>query len=289
VSHDTEKLEVAASGCRVPNGIATGPDGEVFFTDNQGDWIQVCKLAHVVNGRFYGHPETKADALPEGEYPNGRSAIWFPYDRGRSVSGPAYDSTAGKFGPFAGQLFVGDVGYGANAGILRVALEKVNGEYQGACFGFIDGQPLGCQRMKFGPDNKLYMTSLTTGLTRLAYRGGPPLAIESMRIRAGGKGFVVRLTKPLAQDVQLPASQIRVQRYHYLYTGNYGSPKADEKTVAVERVEISDDGREVTLTLPVESHPLGMVYELNLGNLRDAADDLLLHPQAWYTVHQIPQ
>ena len=67
-------------------------------------------------------------------------------------------------------MFVGDVGYGANAGIMRIALEKVNGEYQGACFRFVDGQPLGCERMKFGPDNQLYMTSLTTGLTRMAYQ-----------------------------------------------------------------------------------------------------------------------
>jgi hypothetical protein len=52
-----------ATGCRVPNGIAPGPEGNIFFTDNQGDWIQVCKLAHVVPGRFYGHPETKENAL----------------------------------------------------------------------------------------------------------------------------------------------------------------------------------------------------------------------------------
>ena len=186
---NTEKLEVMAKGCRVPNGIAQGPDGGIFFTDNQGDWIQACKLAHVVPGRFYGHPEYKEDALPSDKFPDGKSALWFPYERGRSVSGPLLDTTQGKFGPFADQMFVGDVGYGANPGILRVALEKVNGEYQGACFRFVDGQPLGCQRMRFGPDNQLYMTSLTSGLTRMAYTGEPPLAIQSVRIRPKGVGL----------------------------------------------------------------------------------------------------
>ena len=143
VSHASEKLEVIAKGCRVPNGICQGPDGNMFYTDNQGDWIQSCKLAAIMPQRFYGHPETKEDALPSNTYPDGRSAIWFPYDRSRSTSGPVCDFTQGAFGPFAGQIFVGDVGYGANPGIMRVALEKVNGEYQGACFRFVDGQPAG--------------------------------------------------------------------------------------------------------------------------------------------------
>lgn len=288
VDHDSEKLEVVANGCRVPNGIAQGPEGNIFFTDNQGDWIQVCKLACVVANRFYGHPETKDDALPKDKYPDGRSAVWFPYERCRSVSGPVHDLTAGGFGPFADQMFVGDVGYGANAGIMRIALEKVNGEYQGACFGFVDGQPQGCERMKFGPDQQLYMTSLTTGLTRLAYNGQTPLALQAIHIRPKAQGFVVKLTKPLAENTQLKPEQIRVRRYHYLYTGNYGSPTADEKDVPVEQIELSGDRSEITLTLPVESYPIGMVYHLRFDNLK-SGDEGLVHNEAWYTVHQIPE
>jgi putative heme-binding domain-containing protein len=288
VARDTEKLEVIAKGCRVPNGIAQGPEGNIFFTDNQGDWIQACKLACVVPGRFYGHPETKDDALASEDYPDGRSAVWLPYERCRSVSGPVHDQTGGKFGPFVDQMFVGDVGYGANAGVMRIALEKVNGEYQGACFGFIDGQPQGCERMKFGPDQQLYMTSLTTGLTRVAYSGKMPFAIHAVNIRPQAQGFVVKLTKPLAEDAELKPDQFRVQQYHYLYTGNYGSPKADEKNVSVEKVELSPDRSTITLTLPVESYPIGMVYQLNLGNLKAADGETLLHNEAWYTVHNIP-
>lgn len=39
VEHGSERLVEVATGCRVPNGIAAGADGEIFFTDNQGDWI----------------------------------------------------------------------------------------------------------------------------------------------------------------------------------------------------------------------------------------------------------
>ncbi|MFT5130512.1 MAG: putative heme-binding domain-containing protein [Rhodothermales bacterium] len=289
VAQGSEKLEVMATGCRVPNGIARGPDGNIFFTDNQGDWIQACKLAGIVEGRFYGHPETKADALPKGSYPDGRSAIWLPYDRSRSTSGPVWDSTQGRFGPFSNQMFLGDVGYGANEGIMRVALEKVDGEYQGACIRFVAGQPRGCERMKFGPDNQLYMASLTSGLTRMAFDGETPMAIHSVRIRPRGAGFVVHLTKALAADAQPAAGQFRVKRYHYLYTGNYGSPQASEQAVPVHDVELSPDRKAITLTFPVETYPIGMVYAIKLGDLSAKGGDKLLHNEAWYTVHKIPQ
>lgn len=292
VSTETERLEEVAKGCRVPNGVSIGPSGEQFFTDNQGDWIQACKLAHIVPGRFYGHPEYKEDALPKDQYPNGRSAIWFPYHRMRSISGPIHDSTQGQFGPFANQMFVGDVGYGANAGIMRVALEKVDGEYQGACFPFVDNQPLGCERMRFGPDNCLYIASLTSGLTRMMYVGDDskqiPLAMQSIHIRSGGKGFVIRLTKPLAAEQVIVPTQFAVKRYHHLYTGNYGSPQADEKPVPVEAAELSADRTSITLAFPVETYPIGMVYEIRVGDLRDEKGEKMLHQEAWYTVHKIP-
>ena len=289
VAHDTEKLEEIARGCRTPNGIGRGPNGDVFYTDNQGDWIQACKLAHVVPGRFYGHPETKSDALPKESYPDGKSTLWLPYNLSRSSSGPVCDTTAGKFGPFSDQMFVGDVGYGANPGILRIALEKVNGEYQGACFRFVDGQPLGCERMKFGPDHQLYMASLTSGLTRLAFDGKTPMAIESMHLRKGGTGFVVQLTKPLSAETRLEPEKIRFKRYYFPYTSNYGANPTDEKIIPVTQAELSPDRRTISLTLPVEAHPNGMVYEMDLGNLTSEAGEKLIHREGWYTVHALPK
>lgn len=289
IADGTEKLEVMAKGCRVPNGITQGPDGNIFYTDNQGDWIQSCKLAHVVPGRFYGHPEYEKDALPKDEFPDGRSAVWLPHVLSRSTSGPVFDATKGKFGPFAGQLFVGDAGYGANPGIMRIALEKVDGEYQGACFRFIDGQPLGCERMRIGPDNQLYMTSLTSGLTRVAYDGKTPMAIHSLNIRSKGKGFVLHLTKPLAPDLKPKPTQFQIQRYHYLYTRNYGSPKANVTKVIVKSAELSADRKSITLTFPVETYPIGMIYEFNVSELTSAAGETIKHNQAWYTVHKIPK
>ena len=289
IDYPSMRIEEIDKGCRVPNGIVRGPDGDMFFTDNQGDWIQVCKLAHIVPGRFYGHPENESTRLPPGKYPDGEAAVWLPYDRSRSTSGPAFDDCDGKFGPFSGQFFVGDVGYGGNKGVMRLSLEKVDGEYQGAAFRWSDDEPLGCERLTFGPDQQLYMTSLTTGLTRVRFVGPTPLAIHSVHIRPGGKGFVINFTKPLAAGTKLDPAAFRVKHYHYLYTGNYGSPNADTTNVPVAAAELSADRKSATLTFPVETYPVGMTYEINTGRLTAEGGEELVHNDIWYTVNRIPK
>ncbi len=279
------RISEVARGCRVPNGVAANPAGDVFFCDNQGDWIQVCKIAHVQPGRFYGHPERASDALPEGTYPDGRTACWMPYPYMRSASGPVFDTSAGEFGPFAGQLFIGDVGYGANPGLMRVALEKVDGAYQGAAFRFLTDEPRGPGRMAFGPDGQLYIGSLTSGLQRLSFGGRIPMEIHHVALRRDGSGFVVHFTKPLAADSD-PRQSVHARRWHYLYSGNYGSPRVDEQEVPLTAVEVSDDRRSIKLTLPVESHPIGMVYYLDCGDLKAEDGEPLNHSEAWYTVNE---
>ena len=74
-----------------------------------------------------------------------------------------------------------------------------------------------------------------------------------------------------------------------MYTGNYGSPQHDEQSIPVETAELSSDRTSITLTLPVETYPLGMVYEIKVNDLKDEQGEKLTHNEAWYTVHKIPQ
>ena len=112
--------------------------------------------------------------------------IWFPYGRmGQSASEPSWDTTGGKFGPFAGQCFVGDQ---TKSIVMRVYLEKVNGRYQGACFPFRSGFECGVNRLAFGPDGSLYVGMTNRGwgsvggkpygLQRLVYTGVLPFEIH---------------------------------------------------------------------------------------------------------------
>jgi len=151
-----------ATGLRSPNGVSFSPEGDLFYCDNQGEWVATNKMHHIREGEYYGHPaglrwvtQSPFKQIPdkhvsgmlydgqkgktgvEGMPPHVPPCIWFPYGRmGQSASEPRWDTTGGKFGPFAGQCFVGDQ---CTSVIMRVALEKVNGRYQGACFPFRQG------------------------------------------------------------------------------------------------------------------------------------------------------
>ena len=67
-----------ACGLRSPAGLEISPWGDVFYTDNQGEWCGASKLSHVEPGDFHGHPYgIESCKLPEwkfadpGQPPNG--------------------------------------------------------------------------------------------------------------------------------------------------------------------------------------------------------------------------
>ena len=145
-----------SSGLRSPNGLCMTPDGDLFITDNQGEWVGTSPLHHVSPGAFHGHPASlkwdanfKGDASKAEELAKIRKlpAIQFPYGTmGQSLAEPVVDTTGGKFGPFAGQMFVADE---SKCIVVRVALEKVDGEWQGACLPFRSGFQGGNNRAAF--------------------------------------------------------------------------------------------------------------------------------------------
>ena len=145
------------SGIRSPGGIGMNSKGDMFYTDNQGPWNGTCGLKHLRVGSFQGNPtgnryykesglgekpitpETKSRMMAEAKKiaELEPTSVLFPYRKmGQSASGIASDMTEGKFGPFAGQMFVGDQ---TNSTVMRVFLEEVNGHYQGVCFPFREG------------------------------------------------------------------------------------------------------------------------------------------------------
>lgn len=121
-----------ASGFRSPAGVGISPQGEVFATDNQGDWWPTSPLVRVQTGKFYANPAglrwEEGYSGPKDSYESPTEvletrrtlpAVWFVYGPlGHSPTEPVWDTTKGKFGPFAGQMFVGDQ---TNRQITRIA------------------------------------------------------------------------------------------------------------------------------------------------------------------------
>jgi hypothetical protein len=307
-----------ATGLRSPNGVNLSPDGDLFFTDNQGEWVATCKLQHVRTGEFYGHPaglrwikyspfagklseKVASGMLYDGQPgqdgvrgmpPVTPPAIWFPYGRmGQSASEPIWDTTGGKFGPFAGQCFVGDQ---TKSMVMRVYLEKINGRNQGACFPFRSGFICGVNRIDFGPDGSLFagMTARgwgsvggkPYGLQRLVYGGVLPFEIHSMKLTRDG--FDLVFTKPLEPATADRPAAYSLQSFTHHYWSTYGSPEVDRRAEKVQRVKVSADRR--TVSLAVTGFRPGRVYELHLDGVKAADGAAILHPEAYYTLNELP-
>jgi hypothetical protein len=291
-------LQPVCGGLRSPNGLGSNAAGDMFYTDNQGDWVGTNKLSHMEFGDWHGHPASSNWYVqaglepPSGETDFKRPAIWFPYDRmGRSASDIVLDDTDGRFGPFTGQLFVGDQ---YSAQIMRVYLEQVDGVYQGACFPFRSGFDSGINRLCFAPDGSLFV-GLTNrgwpslgrrpwGLQRVVYTGKPPF--EILQVRANHDGFTLRFTKPVNAISAGRLSSYTLASFTYERWERYGSPEIDREEHAITAVEVSDDRMEVRLRTGGLRETY--VHELYLPGVRSADDEPLLHEDAYYTLNVIP-
>jgi glucose/arabinose dehydrogenase len=282
--------EEIAYGMRNPLGWCAGHGGEVFFTDNQGEWVATNKLCHLASGRFYGFPNPAQ--LRHASRPAGKAAVWVPYGWAHSINGVAYDNTGGKFGPFAGQFFLAELMFGG--AIIRAQVERVNGEYQGACFPFWGPGLLGPLTLAFDPRGRLYVGSITEpgwmaqpdrgALFRIDPTGVTPFEIHSIHIRP--RGFRLVFTTPVDRTRAADPASYSLEHYRYEYTGAYGSPELDRTAVPVTRAEVSPDGRSVELTTarPVRDR----VYLIAAGGARSARGEPLVHPVGAYTVNEVP-
>jgi cbb3-type cytochrome oxidase cytochrome c subunit len=284
------RREEIAFGFRNPLGWCLGPDGEVFFTDNQGEWVATNKLCHVVPGHFYGYPNHAQ--RQHANRPMAPTAVWVPYAWARSINGVAHDTSGGKFGPFAGQLFLAELMHGG--ALLRASVEKVNGVYQGACFPFWGKGLLGPLTLAFDHKGRLFVGSVTTpgwmgqpdrgALFRIDFTGATPFEIQSIHARP--HGFRLVFTRPVDAKSARRADSYQIEHYRYEYTGAYGSPEHDRTRLVVRRAELHADGRTVDLT----TDPLvkGRVYAITAARVPSAKGEPPVHATGAYTLNEVP-
>ncbi|MEZ6079224.1 MAG: hypothetical protein R3C56_27210 [Pirellulaceae bacterium] len=220
-------------------------------------------------------------------------AVWFPYKKaGQSATDILLDQSDGKFGPFAGQLFIGEF---TQAAMNRVFLEKVDGEYQGACFPFRRGFASAVLRMAQGTDGSLFVgmtnrgwSSLGTssyGLQRLVWTGKLPF--EILEMRAKPDGFELQFTRPVDPNAASNPASYRLNSYTYLYQSTYGSDEIQTRELSIDRAVVAEDG------LSVRFYTSGLrryfVHELDASGVLDVDGRPLLHPYAFYTLNAIPK
>lgn len=298
------KLVPWASGLRTPNGLGFDLDGNLFVCDNQGDWLGTSKMHHVERGKFYGHVASllwEKDwkegrpvdlPLPELEKRRETAAVLFPHGiMANSPSQPLVDSTRGAFGPFAGQLFVGEMNKGR---ILRTILEKIGGKVQGACIPFFDGNGLatGNNRLVFSPDGRSLWVAHSNhgwagnkGIQKITWKEKTPPDLLSIGLKP--KGFSLRFTVPMEKSSSLEPLHYKAKLYSYKYHSGYGSPQINKQTLTPRKVSLSEDGKEVLLQF--DDMVAKRVYEFDLQNLRTQEGSKLLNALVAYHAHNLAE
>jgi len=306
-----------ASGIRSPGGIGFNESGDLFYTDNQGAWNGSSSLKWLKEGSFQGNPNGNIWYAHAGEDFGSRPtdpsyaeegsrieiareeiagfippAVVFPHGKvGNSPTGIATDRSSGRFGPFTGQLFVGEQ---THSKIHRVFLEKVNGVYQGALFPFLEGFQSGNIGVLLTESGSLFTSGSNRGwgarggknfnFERVDWSGQVPFEILEMSATAGG--FRLRFTKPVDPETAIDAS-FAMKAYTYVYRKDYGSPEVDGLEPEVTVAEVAPDG--MSLVLSVSPLTKGHVHELHAKGLRSSDGVPLLHPEAYYTLNEIPE
>ena len=309
--------EPIATGLRSPAGFNVNSNNDVFYAENQGDWVGSGRVTHLEKGDFAGNagglnwtkePNSPLKLTKEDlkEVDNGQPmheaakkikelklpAVWFPHTvMGISTADIIEDQTNGAFGPFGGQYFVADQGHSK---IMRMSLEKVNGKYQGACYPFYEGFASGLVRLRWGLDGSMFggMTSrgwASTGkaeyaLQRLVWNGELPFEMKD--IHAMSDGFEVEFTAPVNSSKLKDPKNFTVNSFTYKYQHQYGSPIINNRTRKIIGMIPSADGRKVKLVL--DSLIPGYIHEIRVANLESTEQKSLLHDFAYYTLNEIP-
>ncbi|MAJ50270.1 MAG: auracyanin family protein [Flammeovirgaceae bacterium] len=310
------KVTPYATGLRSPAGFGVNAEGDIFYTENQGDWVGSGRMTHLESGDFAGNPaglrwsaemgspvklkfgdidDTKNLSLYENQNElEGVKApsIWFPHTlMGISTSDINFFSK--KMGPFEGQMMVGDQGHSK---IMRVFQEKINGVYQGVCFPFIEGFASGVLRIINNPNNDAFYVGQTnrgwgsTGqssyaLERVSWTGKIPFEIKTIKVHP--EGFLLEFTQPVEKSVAKIISSYEITDFTYLYHHFYGSDVQNKESRNITDISVSEDG--LNVLLKIDQFRKGYIYEIKATGILNKSGQPLLHDFGYYTLNEIPE
>jgi len=302
VDLSSNTFSAIAGGVRTPNGLGLGPDGSLFYCDNQGTWMPTNQMAEVVPGRFFGHYNNTnivpklAERFPTG----GVASIWCDRERAPSTIDLVHNDLCNsptqplliETGPYAGQMLIGELTAG---GIRRAFLERINGQWQGAVFQFSQGFSCGVNRLAWGPRGMLMAGGIgaggnwnwkntRSGLDRLMPTGVVPF--EMLAVRATAVGFEIEFTKPVAANWLAQIAHYEVSQWTYEPTSEYGGEKKLIEKLKVFSAQPSQDGKRVSLSIP--NLKQGRTVLLRTDPISVAGEQIWT-TQAFYTLNHIPR
>lgn len=319
VSPDGKTQESIAIGFRAPNGVTVGPEGRIFVSDNQGNWMPANKINIIEEGGFYGYiPSIKTDQWAPGpaeyqmrpdwvKYPGDglvlpdtfdQPIIWLPQALDNSPGGGAWTPT--DWGPLGDRLVWTSYGKGW---AYYVMMQEVDGIIQAAVSALPFQFDSGTQRARINPaDGQYYLAGLTGwddafaikygSLNRIRYTGGESFFMDDVNVRSNG--IAITFNQKLDPDVVTKVDRYRIEQWNYRWQEEYGSAhwsvkNPDEKghdVVSVQAIELSNDRKKVLLKLSNED--LRPVDQMRIQLQLKSEDGEWYKDTIYLTIHKVP-
>jgi putative heme-binding domain-containing protein len=258
VTPDGATTEILATGFRAANGVCVNDDGTFWVTDQEGFWCPKNRINRVRPGGFYGNMWGWTDVTDASDAAMDPPAFWITnaFDRSPAelvrVAGAAW-------APLTGGLIELSYGEGRVHLVLTEPAAGLPGRVQGGMVALpIADLPTGIMRGRFRPaDGQLYACGLFAWAGNRTQPGGffrvrrtdQPLTVP-VALHAEPGTITLTFPTPLDQAAAGRPGAWKVKTWNLERSQRYGSKHLDERARAVDAVEVSSDGRQVTLRMP---------------------------------------
>jgi hypothetical protein len=296
--HLFDVIEVSG-GHRFSVGIARSRNGDLFVSDNQGNYNPYNELNHVRQGLRYGFINEIEKGTIE-DPPLTPPAINIPHPWTRSVNGICFLESPRKvglgiFGPFEGHIVGCE--YDTRR-LVRMSLQRVGDTFQGAVYPFsytesgTENPLLGPVACAISPRGELYIGEMRDSGWGAGNNTG---AIVQMRmvpddlpcgiaeVRLDSDGFEIEFTRPIEPTKAEDVANYAVSSATRISTPAYGGDDRNRRFEAIRSAKVSDGARIVHLKL--DDLRIGYVYEFHLKSLL-ASDQQFFPAEAYYSLNQ---
>ncbi|MEM6629062.1 MAG: DUF6797 domain-containing protein [Bacteroidota bacterium] len=316
---DGSRLDIIASGLRNPNGLSIGPNDEILYSDNEGNWVPTSKVHRIEEGGFHGFMHSAhRDPLPTQFV---KPLLWVPHFVDNSTSTPIFINSSSWPSELQGQLLLTSYGRGTLSLVLH---EDVEGQWQGAHMTLPLAFQSGTLHGRFHPNGHLYVVGLTSwqsvghggdwgSFHRVRYTGKPlhlPVAVHTLK-----GGLELHFAEALDPTVAKDPQNYTLRLWTYPWTSQYGTRgkiysakhpgKTEADSIGIQSIEVSEDRKKVLLKIPelrqgLAQKTLGVLpglpnmIETSMGlvlaidyTLR-SADGSKLKQIIHKTIHQVP-
>ena len=301
-----------ARGFRSPAGLALSPKNEIIYTENQGEYVGTSKVFKVKKGAFYGNPTGLVDLV--GKNVDSPEITWdavkeqreqplllLPHNEVMNAPGsPEFLTEKIKFGPFQGQMFLGDQ---MQSNIYRVDTQMVDGVEQGVAIPFAEGLKSGVMRLRFNPaDSSLWIGQTGRGwrakggsadaLQRIVF--DPAMKVDGIKsVKVTPEGFDVHFAHEQPESDE--TGKVSCSSWYYQNSAKYGSPVEGMRNEVISAATWSEDKTILRLKLKdfkvskkADSTDSSRVYRINLEKTGFGIKHGPFLSKAYYTLHRIP-